>query len=444
MSGPTLLVVDDTPQNLRLMEAVLSPQGYEVRTATSGADALTIVAREAVDLVLLDILMPGMDGYEVCRRLRADEKSAALPIVMVTSSGDQEKLNALEAGADDFIPKPFDRAELLARVKSLLRVKSYYDVVQRQASELAEWNRTLEARVEEQVGEIQRLARLRRFLSPQLADLIVTSGDDSALQSHRRKIAVLFCDLRGFTPFAETAEPEEVMTVLRQFHEIVGDLIHTLEGTVGYFAGDGLMVFFNDPLPCPEPALRAVKLACALREEMIELTEKWRKRGNNLDFGVAITYGYATLGEIGFEGRFDYGAIGSVVNLASRLCDEARPGQVLISQSGFAEVENLVESERLADMTLKGISKPVPTYNVLALKRTTAADADLPDGLTSRQAEVLRLLAGGKTSREIGEELYLSVRTVERHIADVYLKIGAHGRADATAYALKHGIADPD
>jgi class 3 adenylate cyclase/DNA-binding CsgD family transcriptional regulator len=232
------------------------------------------------------------------------------------------------------------------------------------------------------------------------------------------------------------------MTVLRQFHEIVGDLIHSLEATVGYFAGDGLMVFFNDPVPCAEPALQAVKLACALREEMAELTEKWRKRGNDLDFGVAITFGYATLGEIGFEGRFDYGAIGSVVNLASRLCDEAKPGQVIISQPGYAAVEGAIEAERLPDMTLKGIHKAVPAYNVMRLKRPSSAVAgDLPDGLTSREAEVLQLLARGKISREIAEALYLSVRTVERHIANVYLKIDAHGRADATAYAIKHGLA---
>jgi class 3 adenylate cyclase/DNA-binding CsgD family transcriptional regulator len=444
MDGGRILVVDDRPQNVRLMEAVLEPQGYVVRAADSGEKALDLVKTEAIDLVLLDILMPEMDGYEVCRRLRADEATASLPVVMVTSSGNQEKLAALEAGADDFIPKPFDRAELLARVRSLLRVKKYYDTVQRQATELAEWNQLLSTRVEEQVTEIQRLARLRRFLSPPLADLILSSGSETALASHRREIAVLFCDLRGFTPFAEAAEPEEVMTVLGQFHEIVGELVHSLEATVGYFAGDGLMVFFNDPMPCDEPALRAVRLAVALREEMTELTERWRKRGNNLDFGVAITFGYATLGEIGFEGRSDYGAIGSVVNLASRLCDEAKPGQVLISQSAYAAMDDLIDVEELPALTLKGFSRPVPAYNVVGLRRTSPVEGYLPAGLTLREAEVLRLLAGGSTSQGIADDLVLSVRTIERHIANVYRKIGAHGRADATVYAITHGIWSPN
>jgi class 3 adenylate cyclase/CheY-like chemotaxis protein len=444
MASPTILVVDDTPQNVRLLDAILSTRDYAVLVAASGPEALELVARQRVDLVLLDILMPGMDGYEVCRRLRAEPATAALPIIMITSAGNQEKLTALEAGADDFIPKPFDKAELLARVRSLLRVKEYYDRVQEQAQELAEWNRTLEERVEEQVREIQRLARLRRFLSPQLADLIVTSGDDSALKTHRRQIAVLFCDLHGFTGFAEAAEPEDVMTVLREFHEILGNLVHSLGGTVGYFAGDGLMVFFNDPLPCEEPALKAVQMAEALRVGMAGLTEKWRRLGHRLGFGVGVTLGYATLGEIGFEGRFDYGAIGSVVNLASRLCDETESGQVLISQSAYAAVADMAEAELVPALALKGFAKPVSAYSLVRLKKGVSADGDGgPDGLTTRETEILTLLAAGRSSKEIADDLVLSARTVERHIANVYAKIGAHGRAEATAYAIDHGLRVP-
>jgi len=372
---PKILVVDDVPENIRLLEAVLAPHNYKVLTAASGQEALDIVSREAPDLILLDILMPEMDGYEACQRLRHDPKSRVLPIIMITSSDWPEKLRALEAGADDFIPKPFDKAELLARVKSLLRVKEYHDTIQGQAVELAEWNRTLEARVQEQVQEMERMSRLRRFLSPQLADLIVSSGDETVLQSHRREVAVLFCDLRGFTGFAESTEPEEVMTVLREFHQMLGELISRFEATVGFFAGDGLMVFFNDPLPCSDPALRAVEMAVTMRERMTDLTANWRKRGHNLGFGVGITLGYATLGEIGFEGRSDYGVVGSVVNLASRLCDEARNGQILISQRAYAAVEDAVEVERLDELALKGFVQPVSAFNIVRLKGDRARNS---------------------------------------------------------------------
>ena len=365
--GARVLCVDDTPHNIRLLEAVLLPRGYEVLTAASGPEALELVARERPDLVLLDILMPGMDGHEVCRRLRADPATQLLPVVMITASGDQEKLTALESGADDFVPKPFNQAELLARVKSLLRIKTYQDRIATQAAELAEWNRTLEARVQQQVEELERVGRLRRFVSPQIADAIVSAGDERLLESHRREITVVFCDLRDWTAFSETAEPEEVIGILREYHAAMGQLIFKFEGTVEHFAGDGLMVFFNDPLPCPDPAARAVRMAVAMRDQMGELAEVWRRRGHELGFGVGIAMGYATLGTIGFEGRFDYGAIGTVVNLASRLCDEAGPGQILVSRRVHDDVEELIVAEPLPDLQLKGFAKPVPAMNVLRL-----------------------------------------------------------------------------
>jgi adenylate cyclase len=365
---PKILVVDDTPKNIKLLEAVLAPRGYLVIPAESGSEALDKVATERPDLILLDVVMPGMDGYEVCRRLRADPATHLLPVVMVTASEERERLKALEVGADDFIPKPLNQQELLARVKSLIRIKQYYDTIQEQAAELAEWNRTLETRVRQQVDELERLSRLRRFLSPQLADLIISSGDDGLLKSHRRAIAVVFCDLRGFTSFAEIAEPEEVMGILHEYHEALGLLIHRFEGTLGDFAGDGLTVFFNDPFPCPDPAARAVQMAIAMRQCMDNLTKVWRKRGHTLGFGVGITFGYATMGQIGFEGRFDYGAIGSVVNLAARLCGEARAGQILVSQPVCAAIEDMVETEHIGELTLKGFHKAVPAFNVLGLK----------------------------------------------------------------------------
>ena len=366
----TILVVDDLVQNVRLLEAVLAPRGYTVIAARSGPEALERLASLPVDLVLLDILMPGMDGYEVCRTLRADPATRLLPVVMITASGDQEKVASIEAGADDFIAKPFDQAELLARVRSLVRIKRYHDTIASQAAELAAWNRELERRVAEQVEALDRLGRLRRFLSPQLAELVLDSGDDGFLQSHRREITVVFCDLRGFTSFAETVEPEEVMHVLGEYHAALGELVHRFEGTLERFTGDGLMVFFNDPLPCPDPADRAVRMAIAMRDAVGELTTSWRRRGHELGFGVGIAHGHATLGRIGFEGRSDYAAIGTVTNLAARLCGEAAPGQILVSPRVHAATEQLVVADCVGELPLRGFARPVRAYNVVRLAAT--------------------------------------------------------------------------
>jgi adenylate cyclase len=366
-----ILVVDDTPQNIKVLDAILSPRGYRVVTARSGAEALQKVRDEAPDLVLLDILMPGMSGYEVAQRLRADPATGVLPIVMVTALGAQEeKVKAIEAGADDFLTKPVNQLELLARVKSLLRIKQYHDTIQSQASQLAEWNRTLEDRVSRQVEELERLTRLRRFLAPQLAELIASDQHEQALESHRREVTVVFCDLRGFTAFSETTEPEEVMRVLREFHVTMGELIHQYEGTLERFTGDGMMIFFNDPIPCADPAERAIHMAISMRTHVRELKDKWHRRGHRLDFGVGISQGYATLGKIGFEGRFDYAAIGRVTNLASRLCDEADGEQILVSPLVYSAVEVLVEAETMGELSLKGFSRPMLVYNIIGLRET--------------------------------------------------------------------------
>jgi adenylate cyclase len=360
----TILAVDDQPANLRLLDAVLLPRGYRVVHATSGEQALELLPSSGVDLVLLDVVMPGIDGYEVCRRIRSASETAFLPVVMITASGHQEKKRAIEAGADDFVSKPFDQSELLARVASLARIKRYHDTITRQAAELVQWNAELEARVNTQLDELQRMKRLRRFLSPQVAELVINSGDDSFLVSHRREIVVVFCDLRGFTAFAESSEPEEVMGVLGEYHAALGELIFRYQGTLERFTGDGLMVFFNDPIPLDDPAQRAVAMALAMRDRVATLVEGWSRLGHDLGFGVGIAQGFATLGRIGYEGRFDYAAIGTVTNLAARLCGEADAGQVLVSQRVFSAVEDLAAGESVGALELKGFRRPIRAFGV--------------------------------------------------------------------------------
>ena len=373
---PQILIVDDNPENLDILQTRLARHGYEILTARDGEEALAKAREKCPDLILLDIMMPKLDGIEVCRRLKADPSFPFVPIIMVTARADSKDIVAgLEAGGDEYLTKPLDQAALVARVKSMLRIKQLHDTIQKQAArlerqavELSEWNRTLEQRVGDQLAELERVGRLKRFLSPQLAELIISSQDEGVLESHRREIIVVFCDLRGFTAFSETGEPEEVMGVLREYHEAMGGLIFRFEGTLERFAGDGLMVFFNDPVPCADPAVRAIKMAVAMRDRVGELSKEWRKRGYQLGFGVGIAQGYATLGKIGFEGRFDYAAIGTVTNLASRLCHQAQAAQILISQRIFGSVEEMVEAEPLGELSLKGFNRPITAYNVLRLK----------------------------------------------------------------------------
>jgi class 3 adenylate cyclase len=366
---PKILIVDDTPHNVKMLVDLLSAKGYATVTASSGQEGLAQVEAERPDLVLLDVMMPGMDGYEVCRRIRANSEYGILPVVMVTALDPaRERIKGLEAGADDFLTKPVNMAELVARVRSLLRIKDLYTTVQAQAAELADLNANLEQRVQTQVAQLERLGRLTRFFSPQLAELIMTGGAEDPLKSHRREITVVFVDLRGFTAFAETAPPEDVMGVLHEYHNEMGRLIMEREGTLEHFAGDGLMVFFNDPVEVPDATERAIRMAVAMRGRVEALVPRWRERGYDLHFGVGIANGIATLGAIGFEGRWDYGAIGSVSNLAARLCSEAKAGQILVSRTILSIVEGLVTAEPVGELVLKGFAKPVSAFDVQGLR----------------------------------------------------------------------------
>jgi adenylate cyclase len=363
---PRILIVDDNETNRCLLTTRLGAEGYETMEAENGERALAVVHDVAPDVVLLDVMMPKIDGFEVCRRLKIDTTLGFVPIIMVTARTDSKDVVAgLNAGADEYLTKPIDHAALVARVRSMLRIKQLHDRAEAQAAELASWNRMLEQRVAEQVAQIERVSRLKRFLSPQIAELILSSSTYEPLASHRRQVTVVFADLRGFTAFAETAEPEEVMTVMREYHAALGCLIHEFEGTLERFVGDGIMVIFGDPIPCPDPCERAVRMAVAMRGRLSELSGKWRRDRHELGFGVGIAYGYATLGAIGFEGRSEYSAIGTVVNLAARLCAEARDGQILIDSKVRAAIDERATTEPVGELVLKGLHRPIAVYNVV-------------------------------------------------------------------------------
>ena len=367
---PRVLIADDNAANLRILRTRLAADGYDVVTAADGAEALAAARDSSPDLILLDIMMPKVDGIEVCRRLKKEQGASFMPVILVTAMTDAKDIVAgLEAGADEYLTKPVDHAALSARVRSMLRIKALHDTVATQAEEIARWNATLERRVAEQVGELERVGRLKRFFSPQLADAILAGGAADPLKPHRREISVVFLDLRGFTAFAEMAEPEEVSEVLGAYHAEVGHLILEHEGTLERFTGDGMMIFFNDPVEVANPEERAIRMADAMRARIRVLGAEWRRRGYDLDLGMGIAKGYATIGAIGFEGRRDYAAIGSVTNLAFRLCTEAAPGQILISQRIHAAVTDLVETKEVGPLQLKGFSRPVVAFEIAHLKQ---------------------------------------------------------------------------
>ena len=356
-----ILVVDDQRSNTEMMAGVLKGRGYEVLTAADGESALEQVRSASPDVVVSDILMPGLDGYELCRRLRASPATALLPVILVTSLDPQnERMKGIEAGADDFITKPVNWEELFARVRSLLRVKALQD-------ELKEWNQKLEARVKKQVKQLERLGRLKRFFSPSVADAIA-AGSEEMLEPHRREITAVFLDLRGFTAFTDRADPDEVLDLLRAYHATLGRSVDEHGGTLEHFAGDGIMIFFNDPLPVERPAEKAVRMALALQEAFTPISEAWAKLGHEVGLGVGIAQGDATLGVIGFENRWEYAAIGNVPNLAARLCGVAHAGEIVLDAQTEHDVAHMADTESMGSITLRGFAQPVAAFRLKALK----------------------------------------------------------------------------
>jgi adenylate cyclase len=363
---PRILIVDDSEANRDVLVSRLGPHGYDLVQAADGEQAIEAARAIRPDLILLDVVMPKLDGVEATKRLKADASLPFTPIILVTSKTDAADVVAgLDAGADEYLTKPVDRTSLLARVKSMLRVKEMHDKIAAQAADLATWNRTLEKRVADQLDQIERVSRLKRFLAPQVAELIVAESNEHILESHRREITVVFGDLRGFSGFAETAEPEEVIAVLRDYHTNLGPLVHKYAGTLERFLGDGFLILFNDPLPCAEPSIQAVQMAIEMRERFAMLAADWRERGHDLGFAMGISHGFATLGRIGFEGRFEYSAVGNVVNLAARLCAQAGSGQILIDPPVRIAVQTLAEVEPAGEFLPKGFSRQVKAFNVV-------------------------------------------------------------------------------
>jgi len=363
-----ILVVDDIEVNRDILVTRLETHGYELLQAGDGEEALASIAQHQPDLVLLDVEMPKLDGFEVCRRVKKDASLPFTPIILVTArAASQDVVMGLDAGADEYLTKPLDQAALVARVRSMLRIKELHDQVQAQAAALSTWNQTLEERVNAQVSEIERMNRLKGFLSPPIAKMVLSSGEAKLLESHRRDITVVFCDLRGFTAFAETAEPEDIITVLREYYRCLGESIDRFEGTLQHFAGDGILVIFNDPIPCEDPPIRAVRMAVEMRNNVTALALKWRRFGHQLGFGIGIAGGHATLGNVGYEGRFHYSAIGTVVNLGARLCAEASDGQILVDGRVQLAIESIAKTEPVGELGLKGFHRAVPTFNVSEL-----------------------------------------------------------------------------
>lgn len=359
---PCLLVVDDQPMNVDILCSRLAVHGYDILTAHTGDEALALAMTQHPDLLLLDVMLPTMDGLAVCRQLKAEPSLPFLPIIMVSAKTTvQDIIAGLEAGADDYLTKPVDHAVLVARVQAMLRLKARYDTVQAhatalvaQADQAAAWSRTLEQRVQAQVTELERLGRLKRFVAPQLAEVVVAVGGESLLQRQRRDVTVVCCALQGFPAFTATAAPERAVAVLGDYHTVLGQQIVQWEGTLEQCAGARLRVVFNAPLPCRDPAVRAVRMAMAMRDHLAPVRDRWRTQQYALDLGIGIAQGEATVGLFSCAGRVDYATLGPVTDLAGELCDAAQPGQMLLNAAVGAAVAGLADVAPVTSLSLPG------------------------------------------------------------------------------------------
>jgi class 3 adenylate cyclase len=388
----TVLIVDDTPANLTLLSEILKSD-HRTKVALSGEKALKLAFANPPDLILLDIMMPGMDGYEVCRKLKMNPATQGVPVIFVTAMNEiEDEAKGLECGAVDYLVKPISAAIVKARVKTHLLLHAQAKAMERmisalqsQAAELSEFNRTLEHRVSEGVSQVERLGRLKRFFSPSVVDLLL-SGPDDPLKIHRRQVAAVFLDMRGYTAFTETSDPEDVMRIIGEYHAAMGAIVMKHGGTIERFAGDGIMIFFNDPVEIDNPAAVAVQMSIEMQERFETLAQQWKKQGYNLAMGIGIAQGYATIGGIGFDGRRDYGVIGTVTNVASRLCAEAVGGQTLISQRVYAQVADLIQAQPVGELNLKGLHRPVLAYSVTGRRQVPASHSLVDDTADPRQS----------------------------------------------------------
>jgi adenylate cyclase len=366
----TALVVDDSAVNRRVLVRRLQTLGLAVIEAENGREALDRLDEDSVDVVLLDVVMPELDGYQTLAAMKADDRLRHIPVLIVSGVEELDSVvRCIELGATDYLTKPINPSILAARINASLSAKRLHDLEQESYERQAALNRTIERQKQE----------LSRFLSPQVAALVSSPEGEQLLAGHRREITVAFCDLRGFTSFAERADPEELMTLLNEYHRMMGVAITAHDGTLEHFAGDGVMVFFNDPIGQHDHVARAVRMAVDMRTAFASLAVEWGERGYELGFGVGIAVGHATLGRIGFEGRHDYGAIGNVTILASRLSSRAEAGQILLSPRAADLLDGLAETEPVGELTLKGLSRPVLARNVVSVPATSGAPELVPE-----------------------------------------------------------------